>query len=310
MFGFKPYNYDTFTRGMLVQDMATDRVGGPEPGERAPDFEARTLDGDKVRLSDYRGHKNVVLTFGSATCPMTAASIGGMNDLYEEYNGDGAQFLLVYVREAHPGEELPAHESMDDKVHAAETLRDEEDVNMPVLVDDLRGSIHKKYGKLPNSTYIIDRSGRVAFRCLWTQPPVVKQALEELLERQQDRGVDHVVVAGGEHTTMPKLYPILHAHRALERGGDKALYDFRNSMGVPGRAALMAGRVARPVAEHPMRALTAALLTGGVVAASVLAGRELRRRRMRSYLPYDVHEAASERKRTATGTDDYEPVGI
>ena len=310
MFGFRPYNYETFTRDLLVKDMAADRWGGPEPGERAPDFEARTLDGDKVRLSDYRGHKNVVLTFGSATCPMTASSVGGMNDLYEDYNGDDAQFLFVYVREAHPGEELPAHDSLDDKIHAAETLRDEEDVHMPILVDDVRGSIHRKYGKLPNATYLIDRSGRVAFRCLWTQPSMVKEALEELLERQLDRGVDHVVVGGGEHTAIPKLYPMLHAYRALERGGEKSLHDFRTSMGVPGRAALVAGRVARPVAEHPMRALTAALLTGAVVAAGVLAGRKLRRRRMRTYLPYDVHEAAVDRTRTATGTDDYEPVGI
>ena len=44
---------------------------------------------------------------------------------------------------------------------------------MPIIVDDLRGSIHKKYGKLPNPTFLIDKSGRIAFRCLWTQPAVV-----------------------------------------------------------------------------------------------------------------------------------------
>jgi hypothetical protein len=39
------------------------------------------------------------------------------------------------------GEDLPAHESMDDKFRAAELFRDEEEVRMPILVDDLRGSV-------------------------------------------------------------------------------------------------------------------------------------------------------------------------
>ena len=41
------------------------------------DFKATTLDGETVRLSDYAGKKNVLLIFGSATCPMTARSIRG-----------------------------------------------------------------------------------------------------------------------------------------------------------------------------------------------------------------------------------------
>ena len=37
-------------------------------GREAPDFELRSLDGDLVRLSDYRGKSNVVLILGSFTC--------------------------------------------------------------------------------------------------------------------------------------------------------------------------------------------------------------------------------------------------
>ncbi len=96
MFGFRPYNYERFTRELLLKDIACGKAaGGPEPGDRAPDFEARTLDGNKVRLSDYRGEKNVVLTFGSATCPMTAGSTPGMNKLFQKYQGEDVQFLCV-----------------------------------------------------------------------------------------------------------------------------------------------------------------------------------------------------------------------
>ena len=68
MFGFERYNYDHFSKDVLLKDVAKSKMGGgPDPGERAPDFEGRTLEGDKVRLSDFAGEKNVELTFGSAT---------------------------------------------------------------------------------------------------------------------------------------------------------------------------------------------------------------------------------------------------
>ena len=106
MFGFRRYNYDRFTKDLLVQDILLDRWGGPAAGERAPDFHAPTLDGEEIALGDYRGEKNVVLTFGSATCPFTATSIAGLNELYAAHRHEDVEFLFCYVREAHPGERL------------------------------------------------------------------------------------------------------------------------------------------------------------------------------------------------------------
>ncbi len=310
MFGFGPYNYERFTRDQLAKDIAAGKSpGGPEPGDKAPDFEGRTLDGDKLRLRDFRGEKNVVLTFGSATCPMTAGSIGGMNKLYEKYRGEDVQFLFVYVREAHPGERIPAHEERRDKVRAAHILRREEDIEMLMVVDELSGPIHRRYGRLPNPTYLIDKSGRVAFRCLWTQPGVVEDALQTLLERQRERGIDHAVVSGGEDRSIPVSYAVVHSYRALERGGEQSLADFRGSMGLPGRALLTASRVVWPVAMNPGKAVAAAALTAGALTAGLLAGKKLRQHRWRRDLPYDIHEGIVHKK-SATGTDDYEPVGI
>ncbi len=76
MFGLSRYNYEEFRRSDLMKDMAKARFRtAPEPGEKAPDFELHTLDGNKIRLGDLRQKNNVVLTFGSATCPLTAASV-------------------------------------------------------------------------------------------------------------------------------------------------------------------------------------------------------------------------------------------
>lgn len=307
MFGISRYNYEAFTREMLRKEMAQQNRG-PKPGERAPEFEIESVEGETIRLSDYLGEKNVVLTFGSATCPMTAGSISGMNDLSAEYNGDDVQFLFVYVREAHPGDALPAHRSMEEKMRAARLLRQEEEIDMPVLVDDLRGSLHRKYGKLPNPTFIIDKSGRIAFRALWTRPGVVEDALGELLERQRDRGVEHAVVNGGEDRSLPRYYALVHAYRALERGGEKAKKDFRRALGVRGRVALASSRMADPLVMNPGKALAAAAITGGVITAGLLAGRKLREKRFSNKRPYNIYEGAQYRTGTKTGTD-YE-VGI
>lgn len=217
MLGFSNYNYRHFSREIL-REMARAPLSGPEPGDRAPDFKATSLDGETLRLSDFQGKKNVLLLFGSVTCPMTAASIQGVNELYDQFRGDEIEFLFVYVREAHPGERVPAHNSTTEKKEAAILLRDTEELEMPILVDDTRGSIHRKYSKMPNPAYLIDKSGHVAFRSKWTKPDALESAIEELLELQKERGVEHVIVHGGQDISMPLSYSELYAYRALERG--------------------------------------------------------------------------------------------
>jgi len=307
MFGLAKYNYESFTRDLLDKEMSC-KSAGPQPGERAPDFEARTLKGETIRLSNYRRWKNVVLTFGSLTSPMTAGSIGGMNGLCRKFTRSDVQFLFVYVREAHPGDRIPAHRSMEDKLRAAEALRGREEIRMPIIVDELRGSIHRKYGKLPNSTFLIDKSGRIAFRALWTQPSVIEDALEALLERQRGRGVEHAVVHGGEDRSFPLSYALVHAYGTLERAGEKSLADFREALGARGRVVLASSRIAEPIALNPGKAFAAAAIAGGVVTAGLLVGRVLRNKRLSARHPYDVYR--SRRRATRTGTDYSEPVGI
>jgi len=288
MFGMRPYNYESFSgRDMLKHAARTGFRSGPKPGDRAPGFELRSLDGEKISLSDFEGEKNVVLTFGSATCPFAAASIHGMNDLYDDYAED-VQFLFVYVREAHPGERMPAHRSIDDKRHAASHFGEEEEIEMPILIDELDGHVHRKYGKMPNSTYVIDKTGRVAFRSLWTKPSVIEEALDELLSLQQSRGDDeHAIVHEGESRAMPMTYAILNSHRALERGGQKAIREFREGLGRPGKIAHTAGRYVGPMVLNPGKTLAAAGLAAAVISGGLYVGWRLRKARQQQALdPY------------------------
>jgi len=60
------YNYATFTTS---EARGKTRVfaNSLHAGEEAPDFDLPTLEGDRVRLSQFRGEKYVVLEFGAVT---------------------------------------------------------------------------------------------------------------------------------------------------------------------------------------------------------------------------------------------------
>ena len=307
MLGFRDYNYEHFSPEMF-HELEHARFSGPLPGETSPDFKGKTLNGDKVRLSDYRGNKNVLLVFGSVTCPMTAASIAALNELYDLVGGEELEFLFVYVREAHPGEKIPAHESAKDKTTAARLLREEEEIEMPIVVDDLSGSIHRKYSRLPNPAFLIDKSGRVAFRSMWANPEEVAAAIEDLLEAQHKRGVEHAIVRDGEGLSMPVSYAMLSSFRALERGGREAVSDFREAVGAVEMGSEHAS-FAEPLLEHPGRVLAVTALTTAVLAGGLYAGFELRKRRLGlSRNPYRAYE--KEKGRDPEGGEDYGAVGI
>ena len=139
---------------------------------------------------------------------------------------------------------------------------------------------------LPKAS-LIDKSARVAFRSLWSKVNSLSTALEELLEVQAERKTGHAIVNGGEDTSVPIGYTVLHSHRALGRGGKKSIREFREALGAPGRIAHTAGRVVGPVVLNPGRALTIAGLTTGAIAGGLYVGYRLRRARInRSLDPY------------------------
>jgi len=302
MFGASNYNYEHFSRDLLREFM-DGKVSGPQAGDYAPDFTADSLDGEPVRLRDLRD-RNVLLIFGSATCPMTAATMGELNALAEELKDDVA-FLFVYVREAHPGDRLPAHESEANKIDAARLLREEEAIAMPVLVDDLRGTVHRKYSVLPHSAFLIDKSGRIAFRSLWSNPDALAAAIDDLLALQDAEGSDHAVVRDGEDPSMPLSYAMLRSHRALHRGGRQAVKDFYTAVGRDSGSL----RRNKSLLTNPARVFSIAALTAAVLAGGIYAGFELRRRRLGIRRnPYRAYEKEKVRD-TETG-EDYGAVGI
>lgn len=203
------YNYHHF--GLDHRTM--DHLEGVHVGESAPDFTVSRLDGTTVKLSDFRG-KPVVLETGSVSCPMYVSRVEAMNALAFRY--PGVEFLVLYVREAHPGQLIAAHRHDAEKVAAARMAVDAEREGRTVVVDDLEGTAHRLYGAMPNTVHIIDADGMVAFRAMWNDPPAVEVALRRILAGQDAGTVQSRFRPAGVATVL----------RVLRRAGWRAVWDF------------------------------------------------------------------------------------
>jgi hypothetical protein len=208
------YNYSSFDFKRDDAEMAEWLRLGPPAGGIAPDFELDALDGGTVRLSALRGLP-VVVEFGSYTCPIFASRVEAMEQLARDF--PEARFLVVYTREAHPGELCPAHRSIADKRRAAARSRDEQAIRRRVLVDGLDGAVHRAYGSAPDCAYVIDATGRIVTRLGWNDVDVVRNTLLAL----RSGATPEVVETLG---TIASAYP--PGHLLLRRGGRRALLDF------------------------------------------------------------------------------------
>ncbi len=142
----------------------------------------------------------------------------------------GINLVFLYTREAHPGENYPAHRSFEQKLAHARAFKAEFNVERPILVDDLTGTAHKLYGSLPNMTYLISRGGRVLFRADWTDPPTIEHALHYVLNSRAWRR---------EGLRLAPFYAELVGYRwndpgkfqeRLARAGQQAVDDFARAM--------------------------------------------------------------------------------
>lgn len=60
----------------------------------------------------------------------------------------------IIIRQAHPGPQVPAYQSYEQKWHDALRYQREEGLAWDVLVDGLEGTVHQVYGGLADPAYL------------------------------------------------------------------------------------------------------------------------------------------------------------
>lgn len=154
-------------------------------GDIAPDFTVTDLEGRSVRLSDFQGKKNVLFEFGCLTAPIFISDLPALNRLHRTFAEKDVQVLVIYVREAHPGEHYEAHSSLEQKTRYARDLQRLEGVEPPIFVDSLAGEAHHLYGVWPSPVWIVNKEGRIVHKSLWLVADQVELVLQHLVRAEE-----------------------------------------------------------------------------------------------------------------------------
>ena len=128
-----------------------------EVGDEAPDFELQDQDRQPVRLSSFRGKKNVVVVFYplafTSTCQGEMCAI---RDAIADFDSDDVQTLAISVDSG------PTHKRW----------AEEQGYTFPLLADFWpHGEVAKAYGVFEDAfgiatrgTFIVDKQGKVAYK--------------------------------------------------------------------------------------------------------------------------------------------------
>jgi hypothetical protein len=124
--------------------------------------------------------------------------VGALNDLAKKYEGK-VDFLLVYIREAHPtdgwqvpqnerdGVLLPEAKSSEQKEDHASSCVRKLDIRFPALIDGMDNKVQDAYAGWPDRLYLVGKNGRIAFKGppgpRGFQPPALAAAIEKELAR-------------------------------------------------------------------------------------------------------------------------------
>ncbi len=212
------YRFERLTLPLVLEDLRFNKAD-PGPGDRVPEFDLPIVGGGRFRSSDLAHTGPALLIFGSSTCPVTDNAAPGLNELYLRF-GDRVRFVIVNVREAHPGNAFPQPGTLEVKIAHAERLRDLHSFEFEVAVDDVDGTLHRALSPKPNSAYVLGTDGTIRFRAQWANDTkALAEALEAIVAGKSPRRSQ----SGG--LFKPTLRMLPNIAPALDRAGSGAWAD-------------------------------------------------------------------------------------
>jgi len=142
------------TQNYISGDGSVTEFAEAERGEPV-EFASETTDGTAVSSADYEGEV-LVVNFWYAACPPCRVEAPDLQKVSSQFEGKGASFLGVNVR---------------DQAETAENFEDEIGITYPTVIDTNNGNMLLAFaGNVqPNAvptTLVIDKQGRVAARFL------------------------------------------------------------------------------------------------------------------------------------------------
>jgi peroxiredoxin len=164
--------------GMVRYALPHMHRGSLQVGSDAPDATLVSLDGStRFHLRERTKGRPLVLVFGSFTWPPFRRQVGDIAQIYNDYK-DRADFLTIYVREAHPLDEwqMKSNEKDKDNVCYAQPKTLEQRVaiandftqrfkySVPFGIDEMTNAANDAYAAWPERLYIIDEQGRISYK--------------------------------------------------------------------------------------------------------------------------------------------------
>jgi hypothetical protein len=115
---------------------------------------------------------------------------------------------------------------MEQKFNHAKALRDIYKVNRPIYLDSLDGACHRRYGSMPNMSWIFNRGGYPVYKADWTDVTSVSVTLEYLISLKALRRSGERIVPYRVERLNFRKQDHDGFQKGLSRSGPKAVREF------------------------------------------------------------------------------------
>lgn len=159
------YRFTRLSTSLFLQDLGFSKTDA-KPGTVVENVSLERLDGSSSTLEAVMDGRPTLIVFGSVSCPMTFGSTTVLHRLQNEF-GRQIKFLMLNVREAHPGENFEQPQSQEVKRQHAQLLAAQTHGPWETVVDSIDGELHRALAEKPNAAFLLAPDRTILFRSLW-----------------------------------------------------------------------------------------------------------------------------------------------